>query len=83
MSSVTDCNGSGAACLSEGYWLICILNLSEVHPSIILSPVQTDHTAAAQSHVETQSEEEESDQEILSSCRNAPQIKDMILSLSL
>ena len=83
MSSVTGCKGSGAACLSEGYWLICILNLSEVHPSIILSLVQMDHTAAAQSHVETQSEDEESDQEILSSCRNAPQIKGMILSLSL
>ena len=35
MSSVTSCKGYGAACLSEGYWLICILNLSEVHPSII------------------------------------------------
>ena len=72
MSSVVGYKGSGAACLSEGYWLICILNLSGVHPSIILSLVQMDHTAAAQSHVETQSEDEESDQEILSACRNAP-----------
>ena len=65
--------GSSATCLSEGYWLICIFNLSGLHPSIILSLVQMDHTPAAQSHVESQSEDEESDQEILSAFRNSPQ----------